>query len=147
MTPLRLSTAVCSLFAGLTLLAGCGDDRPYRVPVSGRVLIDGKPLKLGFVRFIPAGARPSGGKLDENGRFTLSCFDGDDGAVPGKHQVEISARETLSATQVRWYAPKIYSDFGTSGLEQEISGPTDSVVIHISWQGGAPFVETVATEF
>lgn len=140
-------TSVGSLLIAVLLLTGCGDNRPHRVPVSGQVLIDGQPLKHGFVRFIPAGARPSGGKLDEQGRFTLSCFDGEDGAVPGKHQVEISAREMLSATKVRWYAPKIYSDFGTSGIEQEISGPTDSMVINISWNGGAPFVETVATEF
>jgi hypothetical protein len=139
--------AIGPVLAGLLLCVGCGDDRPRRVPVSGKVLIDGKPLTHGFVRFIPSGARPSGGKLDARGCFTLSCFDGDDGAVPGRHRVEIAANETLSSTKVRWHAPKKYNDLGTSGITQEIDGPTDSVVINLSWQGGAPFVETVATEF
>ena len=36
-------------------MAGCGDGRPTRVPVSGQVLIDGAPLTHGYVRFTPAG--------------------------------------------------------------------------------------------
>jgi hypothetical protein len=143
----RIPLAIWSALAACMLLVGCGDDRPLRVPVSGKVLIDGKPLTHGFVRFIPSGARPSGGKLDEQGHFKLSCFEGEDGAVPGKHRVEIAANEALSSTKVRWHAPKKYNDLGTSGITQEISGPTDSVVINLSWHGGAPFVETVATEF
>lgn len=139
--------SILALLAALACLAGCGDGLPRRVPVSGKVLIDGQPLKYGFVRFIPTGARPSGGKLDADGRFTLTCFEGDDGAVPGKHRVEVAANQTLSATKVRWHAPKKYNDFGTSGLEQEITEPTDAVVIKLSWQGGKPFDETVATEF
>jgi hypothetical protein len=139
--------SMLAALAVLTCCAGCGDGLPRRVPVSGKVLIDGRPLKFGFVRFIPSGARPSGGKLDAEGRFTLTCFEGNDGAVPGKHRVEVAASETLSATKVRWHAPKKYNDFGTSGLEQEITEPTDSVVIALSWQGGKPFEETVATEF
>lgn len=140
-----LASACCAL--GLVLLAGCGESRPTRVPVSGQVLIDGQPLKFGFIRFIPEGARPSGAKLDGEGRFTLSCFDGADGAVPGKHKVEISANETLSATKVRWHAPRKYADYGTSGIDQVIDKPTDSLVINLSWGTGKPYDETVATEF
>jgi hypothetical protein len=139
--------SILASLAVSTCFTGCGDGLPRRVPVSGKVLIDGQPLKCGFVRFIPTGARPSGGKLDAEGRFTLACFEGDDGAVPGKHRIEVAANETLSATKVRWHAPKKYNDFATSGLEQDITEPTDSVVINLSWQGGKPFVETVATEF
>src|SRR5689334_12282719 len=58
------------------LIAGCGDERPRRVAVSGTVLIDGKPLTYGDLKFVPEGARPSYGKLDSNGHFTLSCYDG-----------------------------------------------------------------------
>jgi hypothetical protein len=120
-------------------LAGCGDDRPTRVKVSGQVLIDGQPLTFGHVRFVPKGARPSEGSLDENGRFTLTCYDGEDGAVPGVHRVEVAAGEPLSSTQMRWHAPKKYADFSTSGLEQEITGDTDSVVIELHGDGGKPF--------
>lgn len=54
--------------------AGCGDGRPERVPISGQVLLDGQPLTYGYVRFVPEGARASGGGLDENGRFVLGCL-------------------------------------------------------------------------
>jgi hypothetical protein len=128
------------------LLTGCGDGRQALVPVSGRVLIDGQPLKYGVVRFIPENGRPSGGKLDDNGKFALTCYDEADGVAPGRSLVEVLGGETLSSTQVRWHAPKKYTSYGTSGLEQKIDEPTDSVVLNISWGGGAPFVETIATE-
>src|SRR5690242_13923202 len=59
----------------MAVIAGCSDGRPARVPISGQVLIDGQPLKFGVVKFIPDNGRPSSGNLDENGRFTLHCFD------------------------------------------------------------------------
>jgi hypothetical protein len=113
------------------------------VPVSGRVLIDGQPLKFGSVRFTPENARMSGGMLDSEGRFSLSCFERNDGAVIGHHRVTIAAGETLSPTKVRWHAPRKYSDLGTSGLTQEIKGPDDNLVIYLTWDGGKPFDETV----
>ena len=32
-------------------------------------------------------------------------------------------------------------DYRASGLKEEINGPTDNLVINISWDGGRPFVE------
>jgi hypothetical protein len=134
------------LFAALAAVAalGCSDGRPSRVPISGKVLIDGQPLKYGNVRFTPENARMSGGMLDSEGRFSLSCFERDDGAVIGLHRVTVAAGETLSPTKVRWHAPRKYSDLGTSGLTQEIKGPDDNLVINLTWDGGKPFDETVA---
>jgi hypothetical protein len=128
----------------LLLLGGCSYydlDRPVRVPVSGKVLIDGKPLEYGFIRFIPSNARPSGGKIDRYGRFALSCFEDNDGAVPGLHKVAVVSCEPLSETEVIWHLPKKYGECATSGLEQRIDGPTDSVVINLTWDGGEPFLE------
>lgn len=139
----RVATIVTSILL-LTAVAGCSDGRPERVPVSGQVLIDGVPLKHGYVRFVPKGARPSGGKLDENGRFTLESYDGGDGAVSGTHQVSVAASEYISASQTRWHAPKKYADFNASGLQQEIDGPTDSIVVNLSWSGDGhskPYIE------
>lgn len=134
-----------ALFVALAAIAvlGCSDGRPSRVPISGRVLIDGQPLKYGSVRFTPENARMSGGMLDSEGRFSLSCFERNDGAVSGLHRVTIAAGETLSPTKVRWHAPKKYSDLGTSGLTQEIKGPDDNLVINLTWGGGKPFDEAV----
>jgi hypothetical protein len=106
------------------------------------VLIDGQPLKYGVVRFLPAHARSSGGTLDKNGHFTLTCFEPGDGAVIGMHGVEVSGAEAITDYSVKWHAPKKYANYRTSGLQQEIKGATDSVVISLSWDGGKPFVET-----
>jgi hypothetical protein len=130
------------VLVSLATMAGCGDGRPPRVPVAGQVLIDGTPLGYGFVRFIPTGTRSSSGKLDEEGRFTLSCFESGDGAVVGTHQIEVAAAEPLSATRTRWHTPKKYASAATSGLQEQINGPTDSLVISLSWDGGKPFIES-----
>jgi hypothetical protein len=127
---------------GLGVAAGCGDGRPVRVPVAGQVLIDGQPLKYGFVRFLPENSRSSGGELDANGHFTLTCFEPNDGATLGMHRIEVSACEGLSATKFKWHAPKKYAAYSTSGLQQEIKGPADDLVINLTWDGGKPFVET-----
>jgi hypothetical protein len=128
-------------FSALIVCSGCGDGHPTRVPISGQILIDGKPLKCGTVRFIPTGHRASQGKLDENGRFTLSCYAENDGAVVGKHKIEVSGFEMVKPTLMRWQAPKKYQDQATSGLTQEITEPTDNVVINLTWDGGKPFDE------
>lgn len=127
----------CALFSSI----GCGDGRPRRVPVSGRVLIDGEPLAYGYIRFVPSGARASSAELNERGEFTLTCYQSEDGVVPGLHRVEVNAGETLSSTRVFWHAPKKYAQYRTSGLTQEIDNSTDSLVIELSWNGGEPFVE------
>lgn len=124
-----------------TLQIGCNDGRPARVPVSGQVLIDGQPLTHGHVQFVPQGTRASAGVLDKEGRFTLRCFDKSDGAVRGSHTVVISGAEPLGSTKTIWHAPKKYASASTSGVTQEINGPTPDVVIKISWEGGQPFVE------
>lgn len=129
------------VFALLAGIAGCGDGLPVRVPVSGRVLIDGKPLAYGTIRFIPAGQRASRGTIDSSGRFALSCYTQNDGAVLGKHSVEVSAGERVKPTLMRWHAPKKYQDQATSGLSQEIAGPTEDLTIELTWAGGKPFNE------
>lgn len=128
-------------YTACAIAVGCGDGRPARVPVSGKVLIDGRPLSGGFIRFVPSDARPSGGKIDKNGRFTLTCYDGGDGAVPGTHRIEVSANQPLSDTKIRWLAPKKYASFKTSELVEKITDATDSLVIELTWDGGKPYVE------
>src|SRR5262249_25967947 len=122
-------------FTGIVaLVAGCGDGRPHRVPVSGQVLIDGKPLTYGDLKFVPEGARPSYAKLDSNGGFTLTCYDGNDGAVPGLHRVAVSGSE-VKQQQTVWHAPIKYANFRTSGISVQIEGPTNSLVIELGSDG------------
>lgn len=138
----ELAGLVC-LLGSLALVLGCGDGRPERFAVSGQVLIDGEPLTYGSIKFVPEGARPSSGKLDEQGRFVLSTYGKNDGIIPGTHRVEVNAAEWLSGKKRKWHAPPKYFRYKTSGLTQEITGPTDSLVINLTWDGGEPFVERV----
>jgi hypothetical protein len=135
------------LLAVLFLAVGC-DSRPARVPVSGKVLIDGEPLQFGAVVFVPEGGRQSSGIIDDNGRFQLTCFEPGDGALVGKHHIQVLASEALNNTTVKWHAPKKYSDRRTSGLNEEIKGTTNSIVINLTWKGSTPdkpFVERSET--
>ena len=136
----RLVRLVIPTLAMLVLL-GCSDGRPARVAVSGKVLIDGQPLTQGIVQFVPDGSRPSAGKLDQEGRFTLTCYDGDDGIVPGTHRVMVAAKEVIGESKVKWLAPPKYADFRRSGLSFEITEPTDDLTIELTWDGGKPFVQ------
>ncbi|MBN2296235.1 MAG: hypothetical protein JXM70_27645 [Pirellulales bacterium] len=141
---IRVSRAVTVTVVILipTLLA-CGDGRPKRVPVSGIVTIDGKPLTCGFITLKPKDARPSTGNIGKDGRFTLTCFEKGDGAVEGTHAVAVNAFEQLNSNTLRWHAPKKYSNPNTSGKTVTIDGPTDSLTIELSWEGGRPFDENI----
>ena len=123
-------------------LTGCSDGRPGRVPVSGKVMIDGQPLTNGFVRFHTPGHRMAQGGLDSEGRFQLSCYAENDGCVPGVHRVEINGMESLGENAARWHAPKRYADRKSSGLSVEIDGPRNDVLLQLRWDGGKPFDET-----
>ncbi len=126
------------------LMRGSCNQRPTVVPVSGQVLIDGQPLTSGFVRVIPQDARSASGEIDSQGRFQLTTFEPRDGCVPGKHPVEIISRDVISPTKIRWLTPKKYCQATTSELTVNIDGPTDSLRIELTWDGGAPFIEETA---
>jgi len=130
----------------MIVLPGCGDGRPKRVPISGQVLIDGKPLTTGDLRLVPADARPAWAKIGPDGRFTLKTFEDGDGAVLGTHPVAIRATEMLGPKKIKWHAPKKYANDRTSGLTATIDGPTDSLVIELTWDGGKPFIEIIEPE-
>jgi hypothetical protein len=123
------------------LLAGCGGNLPERVPVSGRVLIDGQPLTMGALIVAPANERASTASIGPDGAFTLSCYEKGDGAVRGTHKVTVMASEQLSERSARWHAPKKYANLGATDLTVTIDGPTDDLVINLTWNGGKPFVE------
>jgi hypothetical protein len=80
------------------LVAGCGGD-PYKVaPVSGKIMLNGKPLAKASVTFSPVAVGgniepgpSSTGKTDAEGRFTLTLIGKDgSGAVVGKHKVRVA---------------------------------------------------------
>jgi hypothetical protein len=142
----RLSRISCGYFfialgLGFLTAIGCDDGRPARVPIAGRVLIDGKPLAVGNVQFVPEGARPSYGKLDKQGRFELTCYDGKDGAVRGRHRVQVSGSEIVNQSQV-WHAPIKYANVDTSGMIFEVTEAADSLVIELNSDGRPATIRT-----
>lgn len=135
-------TLSCMLLLVATMV-GCGDSRPERFPVSGQVLVDGKPLTYGIIMVRPIGARASQGSVDNEGRFSLYAYKPGDGVVPGTHPVTINAGREISDTKTEWLAPKKYMKPETSGLTLTIDEPRDDVLIELSWDGGKPFIETI----
>jgi hypothetical protein len=137
---LKLLTAV--LIASASCFVGCGDGRPTRMPVAGRVVIDGQPVRFGMIKLTNADTRAASSRLDEEGRFQMTCFEKHDGVIPGAHRVEVAATEGIDERTVRWHAPKKYASANTSGIEVTIDEPTEDLLIELTWSGGkGPFVE------
>lgn len=131
----------CLLVFVLGVVLGCADSRPTRVPVSGKVILDGEPLPNCTLQFSSSKGRSSFGVTDEAGKFTLGCYEDADGVLPGKHRVVVVAKKEIDGNTIQWNAPKKYLDYTTSGLEYTIDEPTEDLVIDLTWAGDKPFVE------
>ncbi|HLJ95251.1 MAG TPA: hypothetical protein VKU02_18885 [Gemmataceae bacterium] len=80
------------------LIIGCASNK--LAPVSGKVMLNGKPLAQATVMFSPIGkpgsieaGEGSAGKTNENGEYSLKTSSGKNGALVGTHQVMITALE------------------------------------------------------
>ena len=84
------SGRVLSLLA-CSLLVGCaGPSQPATYPVRGTVRYEGKPIANASVSFLAPGApAPAVGTTDDAGRFQLTTFQPNDGAIPGEHVVTV----------------------------------------------------------
>jgi hypothetical protein len=113
------------------------------VPVSGQVTIDGKPVTHGQITVLPEGHRASIGKLNSEGRFTLSCYSMGDGAPIGTHIATVTAVEPVDEHTNRWHAPKKYANKVT-GVWVVVDGPTNDLKVPLSWDNEkdkGPFIE------
>lgn len=86
-----LHVGLCAAVFGM--FGGCGPaltPRPKVVPVSGKVLLDGKPVEGVTVQFLNKNSpRTAVGVTDANGQFRLTTYDTNDGAIVGDHVVTI----------------------------------------------------------
>jgi hypothetical protein len=75
---------------------GGGSSKQPTVQVTGVVSLDGSPVEGATVIFGAASGQERGatGITDGSGRFKLTTYDKDDGAIAGKYTVEISKTET-----------------------------------------------------
>ena len=80
------SLTLTTLF--VATVVGCGGDK--LVPVSGAILLEGKPLQDAYVVFEPVvgdASQISSGKTDEAGAYVLTDTSGNAGCRIGEHKV------------------------------------------------------------
>ncbi|MDR3109704.1 MAG: DUF4198 domain-containing protein [Planctomycetaceae bacterium] len=119
-----------SLLTIILLLVGCSRDYGM-MPVSGVVLLDGKPAAEVSVTFSPRGAtgNAAGGFTDAEGRFTVSTggLPTGSGALAGEYDVlfhkveisEVSYEESVKGKQATttFLVPEKYTRAATSGID------------------------------
>lgn len=118
-SPCRSMLVFVVLGLGLSLVAsffaGCGERGPERVPVSGTVTYNGKPLPEGTVRFVPVQTSPvpSSGATITEGKYTANAS----GGVPiGTYHIQIEAYRhvkggpgSLHENVLQQYVPRKYN--------------------------------------
>ena len=133
---------------GVMIFAGCSEQTLSRVPVSGHVTIDGRPLSSGSIRFVPEHGRPASSGIDKAGRFRLASQaigeQSREGLEPGLYRVAVTSNQFVGDETAVWLTPPKYADFRTSGLEVVIDQPLDELKIELSWDGEHPDDDTDA---
>ena len=129
--PRRTAHGVCLLLGALALVvAGCSGGLE-RIPVSGTITLDGKPVEGAAVVFSPVGGGPpASGTTNAQGEFDLKTAN-QPGAVPGEHYVTVTKQTMHGITpdgmpgpggiRVEWHVPERYSKSKTSGLKATVS--------------------------
>jgi hypothetical protein len=124
---------IAGFIAAFATFAGCSDNRPMTVPITGSVTIDGKPPgesgNIYFTVIQPAEGyprRPASGAFDVDGVYRVMSWAPDDGLVPGHYTVSVVPGDA-SKTVI----PKKYHQSKTSGLEVDISPDKDEIEYNI----------------
>lgn len=109
---------------GLLILGAAGFtvlyfwDNPTMVPVTGRILVNGKPLATGFVMAKRVRDQTmSVSNLDSGGRFELTT-NGKDGALTGTHKLMVRAMTAQMPPSN--LVPGKYSDESTTPLSIDV---------------------------
>lgn len=89
--PQLFRTALALLFVAIPLLSGCGGES--FTPVTGKVMVNGKPAVGAAVMFFPEGSTdikmiPGSGVVDATGTFTMSSGT-TTGVKPGRYIVTV----------------------------------------------------------
>jgi hypothetical protein len=136
-------TAVLAAIA----FAGCGEppkDAPQVAlhPLTGIVNVNGKPAKGAIVSLHASGKPELGtvtphGIADENGKFSLTTYEPEDGAPEGKYQVTVSWADRIagSSSDPEYGPEKLpprYQNPAMSGLELEVKpGLSEAIVMEL----------------
>jgi hypothetical protein len=119
------------LLLGL-LLNGCRRSGPELAPVSGRVMLAGKPLEKADVVFQPDnGKPPASGRTDAEGRYELAYKRGVMGGPVGQNTVRIHVSRELVRNP-----PKIAAKFNTqSELRREVKAGENEFDFDVTIEG------------
>lgn len=137
--------ALCCIAIATAGVGGCKPARkgPATAPVTGVVTYNGSPVAGATVSFQPGeGGRSAAGVTDASGRYQLSTYARNDGAIPGDYSVVIvkfEATPTGSGTG-KDYKPPVgdipppknelpakFADAKTSGLKATVGKGQNSV--------------------
>jgi hypothetical protein len=135
--------SACWLLAALMLLGAMGcknSDELETSPVSGSVLLDGKPVTSGIVTFVPSRGRAAKGEVNTAGKFTLSTYRDADGAIVGRHKAAVMVlrfdiRKGAGPEQEQsiMAIPARYAVAEESGLEYEVKpGQANDFTLELS---------------
>jgi hypothetical protein len=130
------SFAPSTLMFALAIAAsgGCTKSEEALVPVTGRVLVDGKPAAGAAIAFHPAddtnGTHPVA-QVDANGDFQLTTIRAGDGARPGDYRVTLT-----------WYV----SPPRKKGVEGEESPPRNLIPNKYARGESTPITATIRQE-
>jgi hypothetical protein len=118
--------ALCLVALSLTL-CGCGPRREKTYRVEGEVVFaDGSHVKVGTIetKSLKTGTHARG-SIDSDGRFSLTTYEPNDGAVAGDHQVVIV--QFIQVEGIKNYRPstmgvvnKKHASYATSGLVMQV---------------------------
>jgi hypothetical protein len=138
-----LPLAVC----GLLCLVGCGGGGPKPIPVTGTVTLDGVAVEGAAVMLVPQfPGQPAAGTTDKEGKFTLATGALGPGALPGKHLVSVSKKETSGimadasglsgpvapgGIQEKWIIPQKYFDAKTWGYSVEVKAGMEPLKLEL----------------
>ena len=88
--------ALQSVFLSTLILTTCGcSGKDYAIKVEGVVTLDGNPLAGATVSFLPVGVgRSASGRTDQDGKFMLSTYQTDDGALAGSYKVIVVSTQS-----------------------------------------------------
>jgi hypothetical protein len=129
----RISALLLVMPVCILLTIGCNSPTPeasknqMTLPVKGKVLLKGQPILNGTISFEPDnGGREANGNI-ENGTFSLTTFQKDDGAVAGLHRVAVKGAGGGKKDPV----PLKYHNYSSSGLTVEVSADKAEYVIEL----------------
>jgi hypothetical protein len=139
--PMQIATGTLCALAMAIIAAGCGSKRLPTAPIEGKVLFHGKPLEFGGVLLQPDNGPPAQGRIEPDGTFRLSTYREHDGAVLGKHRVQIACYEAQrpaakASSRIepglgRPLVPTKYLRTDTSGLAVEVKPRNDPLVFDL----------------